>query len=278
MFSPPPDPPPRFEPYVPDSDELPPPPQVGHETSPASNAPGDLADAGNAFCFSNPLSPPQRFTSFALEQIDVGTMPLAPAPPSFQGTVTNSEFPPHLPRVATAKGGCPDACLISALPLYAAGYHHPSNTGKPKSIFFEISLDKLPLSGAAVAIGFAACPYPSFRLPGWNRGSLGVHSDDGRRYCNDAYGGKDFVAPWSQGQVVGIGMRFPDGKDPCGGQREIWFERGGLREGGWRLDEEVDAELDRDPRLGLEGGHDVYAAIGIWGPGVVISVLRFESR
>jgi hypothetical protein len=101
-----------------------------------------------------------------------------------------------------------------------------------------------------------------------------VHSDDGRRYCNDAYGGKDFVRPWKQGETVGIGMTFPAGKREC---REIWFERNGVKEGGWKLDEEVDAELDCNPKVGLEGGHDVYAAIGVWGPGILVTVTRFES-
>lgn len=68
-------------------------------------------------------------------------------------------------------------------------------------------IEKLPRD-TAVAVGFVGCPYPGFRLPGWNRGSLGVHSDDGRRYCNDSYGGKDFTMPFREGEVVGIGMCF----------------------------------------------------------------------
>lgn len=136
---PPADPPPPFEPYPSDSQELPPPPAIGYEFSPVSNAPGDLADAGHSFCFSNPISPPQRFTPYALSQIAAGTIPLVPPPPNFQGTITATDA--SLPRILTSKNGCPDTCLISALPLYAAGYHHPGNTGVTKTIFFEITLE-----------------------------------------------------------------------------------------------------------------------------------------
>ena len=59
----------------------------------------------------------------------------------------------------------------------AKPHHHPwaasstAPTARPR---------EAEQSGAA--LGFVAPPYPPFRLPGWQRGSLAVHSDDGRRY------------------------------------------------------------------------------------------------
>jgi hypothetical protein len=70
-------------------------------------------------------------------------------------------------------------------------------------------------------------------------------------------------------------MAFPSGKGEC--VPEIWFTRNGVREGGWSLDEEVDSERGCHPREGMEGTVDIYAAIGVWGPEVVVEVSRVES-
>lgn len=59
-----------------------------------------------------------------------------------------------------------------------------------------------------VALGYCAKPYPTWRLPGWERASLGVHGDDGRRFVNDTWGGKDFTAKFVEGETVGIGIDF----------------------------------------------------------------------
>ena len=258
-------------------------------TSPTSNAPGDLSDAGYTFCHQNPLIPPQHLTTASLQEISIGALTLLPPPHSkhhSSNSLTLTSAPKSsLPIVSTA-AGCLDTTLLSSQPLYAAGYHHPANTHLPKRIYFEIRILRLPPrpQDATVAIGFAAKPYPSFRLPGWNRGSLGVHGDDGRRYCNDSYGGKDFVqGGWRAGERVGIGMCFGTG-DATGeaggagaGGGEVWFTRNGERIGGWWLDEEVDAERDWDPRVGLDGRWDVYAALGVWGGGIQVEVLKFES-
>lgn len=280
-FVPPADPPPPFTPYTSETDLPPPPPVISHDTSPTSNAPGDLSDAGYNFCHQNPLIPPQHLTTASLREISMGALTLLPPPynnhhRNHSNSLTLTSAPKSsLPIVSTA-AGCLDTTLLSSQPLYAAGYHHPANTHLPKRIYFEIRILRLPprTQEATVAIGFAAKPYPSFRLPGWNRGSLGVHGDDGRRYCNDSYGGKDFVqGGWRAGERVGIGMCF--GADATGG--EVWFTRNGERVGGWWLDEEVDAERDWDPRVGLDGRWDVYAALGVWGGGIQVEVLKFES-
>jgi hypothetical protein len=35
-----------------------------------------------------------------------------------------------------------------------------------------------------------------------------VHGDDGRRFVNDTWGGKDFTTKFVEGETVGIGMEF----------------------------------------------------------------------
>lgn len=255
--------------------DLPPPPAICHDVSPASNTTPALADAGYEFCVKNPLAPPQFFTASALAMISSGQFPLAPPPSEFKGSISSNALELPLITTSTLKGGCPDSCLMSALPLYCAGYHHPANTGKPKRIYFEIDIHSLS-SNSTVAVGFVSCPYPGFRMPGWNRGSIGVHSDDGRRYCNDSYGGKDFTRPFGKGDTVGIGMVFPIAGSDSG--VEVYFTRNGQTTGGWKLDEERDAELDWNATEGLDGSCDVYAAIGVWGGGIKAGVGKFVSE
>lgn len=47
---------------------------------------------------------------------------------------------------------------------------------------------------------------------------------------------------------------------------EVFFTRNGRLEGGWNLHEEVDAALEQPGGVtGLEGLHDLHAAIGVYG-------------
>ena len=136
-----------------------------------------------------------------------------------------------------------------------------------------------------MAIGYAAMPYPTWRMPGWERGSLAVHGDDGRRYVNDTWGGKDFVSPFQAGDTVGIGMTFSipeappeyDAPPPTSSsfKVDVFFTRNGEREGGWDLHEELDASNDLGVD-GLDGAYDLYGAIGIFG-GVEFET-RFKER
>ncbi|CUS14567.1 unnamed protein product [Tuber aestivum] len=273
------EPPPPFTACAEEPDP-PPPPVISHDTSPTSNAHTNLADSGYTFCRQNPLVPPQQLTTVSLREISRGALTLI-IPPynTYRNHLEVSQNPKTSLPIVSSTPNCPDTTLLSSRPLYAAGYHHPANTHLPKRIYFEIRILSLPprVQDAAVAIGFAVKPYPHFRLPGWHRGSIGVHGDDGRRYCDDSYGGNDFVeGGWAVGERVGIGMSF--GTGPVGTRGgEVWFTRNEERAGGWWLDEEVDSARDRDPTFGLDGGWDVYAALGIWGGGVQVEVLKFES-
>jgi len=129
---------------------------------------------------------------------------------------------------------------------------------------------------AGLALGFLAPPYPSWRLPGWHRASLGVHGDDGRRYVDNSYGGQDFTQPFRKGDVVGIGMTFhassPYQANDAKRQADVFFTRNGKRDGGWNLHEERDIEQEAGNVIGLEGEHDLLAAVGCFG-GVEFEVM-----
>ena len=180
--------------------------------------------------------------------------------------------------------------MQTALPIYSAPADSPLVTEQTKTIYFEIKINRFgeppaqtsrnPLSrhkqqqevDSGLAIGFFAPPYPTFRLPGWQRGSLGVHSDDGRRYVNDTHGGMDFVSPFQAGQTIGLGMTFKLPADPPAyGETgikldvEAFFTRDGKKEGSWNIHEERDTEDDAYGVEGLEGELDLFPAVGVFG-------------
>ncbi|KAH0610544.1 uncharacterized protein H6S33_012071 [Morchella sextelata] len=255
-------------------EDLPPPPSIPHEVSPAFNSTRALSSAGHRFTALNPLFPPQQFPHTLLSSLPThppAALPLAPPPRHFRGSVAAVNG-----GVLVEARGTEDTCLASAAPLFAAGYHHPANTRRARVFGYEVMVLALPREAALVAVGFLAAPYPLFRLPGWHRGSLGVHSDDGRRYCNDDHGGRDFGAPFRAGERIGISMRFP--VDTGGRGIEIFVTRDGKPAGDWRLYEEMDSQRGKNPAEGLDGSRDIYAAIGVWGSGLRVVVDNFYSR
>lgn len=166
------------------------------------------------------------------------------------------------------------------------------NTRRPKTIYFELKILGIGHGGyslseadAGIAVGFVAPPYPTFRLPGWQRGSLGVHGDDGRKYVNDTYGGVDFTTAFQPGETVGIGMTFSLPKEPPSyGESQmgkvmdidVFFTRNGQKEKGWDGNEELD-ERSEGGTMGLRGECDLFPAVGVFG-GVDFEVFFHPSQ
>ena len=178
-----------------------------------------------------------------------------------------------------------DSCFISSLPLFFVTTDSPLYTERTKTIYYEIkikSLHTLPEGDQSVAaIGFCAVPYPMFRLPGWERGSFAVHSDDGNRYTNDNEGGKQFAGLIAAGETVGLGVRFSLRKTSNSHyhgnelQGEVFFTRNGHKRGGWDIHEQLD-EKNNLGVFGVDGTYDLFAAIGIFGK--VSLEVSFNSR
>ncbi|KAK4986609.1 hypothetical protein LTR66_005361 [Elasticomyces elasticus] len=248
--------PPPYDPWlaVPDSALLPPPPSLGHEASPTANASENEAVQAHQWCAHNPLYAPRPLVPQVEEAAREGRVALV--------------VPPGFAAKGTLKQKDPNAGI---------SYHHdPRRQGRTKVIYFEIRILRLGSSSAfgpseaecGIAVGFVAPPYPSWRLPGWERGSLGVHGDDGRRYINDSYGGIDFTTAFKENETVGIGMVF---SRPAfqGGHLgvEVFFTRNGKKDGGWNLFEENDAErMGPGGVEGLQGECDLFPAVGCFGP------------
>lgn len=80
--------------------------------------------------------------------------------------------------------------------------NYPLNQSKEYHTY-EFVIDELP-AGSIVALGRAAKPYPEFRLPGWHRESVGLHSDDGNKFFDNSYGGASYSSPLKQGDTVSV--------------------------------------------------------------------------
>ncbi|GES57815.1 SPRY-domain-containing protein C285.10c [Aspergillus terreus] len=278
------DPPPyhNWQEAVPDTATLPPPPTTGYYSSNTGNASADDADRAHEYCDRHPLHWPVRpsmpvYTS--VQEHDIRPIKSS----AFQGSIAS-------PSPGRWSGSTRDRngdCLVSThLPLYFAAQDSPFLTERSKTIYFEVKILRLRSGPGAdtsgLAIGFVAHPYPYWRSPGWERGSLGVFSDDGCRFVNDSWGGVEFTNAFRVGETVGLGMTFqlPDNDtlvQEKGRQKakvDVFFTRDGRVAGGWNLHEEVDA--DAGGVEGLEGDYDVYGAVGLFG-GVDFEV-TFEPR
>ncbi|KAF2864880.1 hypothetical protein BDV95DRAFT_588241 [Massariosphaeria phaeospora] len=277
-------PPPSWDPppyhdwtVIPDTSLLPPPPSLGCDTSPTANASDEEGTRAMAWTQANPLWPPQNLSPIAHAAVQEGKLALLKAP-TYIGDLIPNQTPGHW-RCRT-HANCQDSSILTNLPMYSVIWDSPLRTQRPKTIYFEVKVigvgrgqASFSEADAGIAIGFVAPPYPTFRLPGWQRSSLGVHGDDGRKYVNDTYGGADFTTAFQPGETVGIGITFGIPSNPPSYQEsqqgkildiEVFFTRNGKKVGGWDGNDVLD-ERSEGGTLGLRGECDLFPAIGVFG-------------
>lgn len=269
------DPPPYHDwTVIPDTSLLAPPPELGHDRSPSGNASTYDADRAQEWCRLYPLTRPHQPTPQQHASVLNGDVRFT----------RPKEYGGDLVMVNTGSwsgstgAGSKDSCLLTSFPLYFACADSPLDTEAAKTVYFEIKIRSLGRGRgndeSSIAIGYCSIPYPPWRMPGWERGSLGVHGDDGRKYVNDSFGGKDFTSAFRTGETIGLGMTFSlaDSSPGLATQSrieaktrvEVFLTRNGRKDRGWNLHEELDADNDRGVE-GLEGQFDLYGAIGIFG-------------
>lgn len=253
---------------VPDTSTFPPPPVAGYFCSSTGNASSGDADRAHDFCDRMPLWRPMKPSAAVYSSVQKHDLrPVRPR--EFRGELFTIGQGRWKGNTLNRNGDC---LILTNLPLYFPVEDSPFSTEKSKTIYFEVKLQRLragPGTGAAddsgFSIGFVAQPYPSWRSPGWERGSLGVFSDDGCRFVNDSWGGREFTTAFNEGETIGLGMTFslPSSWNERKLQVDVFCTRNGQRVGGWNLHEEVDEESGGVE--GLEGDFDLYGAIGLFG-------------
>lgn len=262
-----------------------------------SHAPDEERDWGDAFTNAYTIYPARFVQPFEREAFEAGHIMLV-SPPELEFPYPNAasgsrrfkgEIQQRLGEgtaFVRTKKKCKDTTFVSSLPLFSPHLCHLSGGGgggggggegglgaNRKSIYFEILITELkdPEEASAV-IGFTCLPYPSFRLPGWHRGSVAVHSDDGRRYVNDSLSGKPFVRAFKAGETIGLGLNLD--------RMVCYLTRNGKFELEWSLiaDKQPGRGIDPDRNYcdggiaGLEGDRDIYGAVGVFGAvGVVVN-------
>lgn len=289
-------PPPSWDPppyhdwtVIPDNALLPPPPSITYDSSPTANATVEDSERAEAWTRANPLWIPQSISPAARTAIQNSQFALLKAP-SYAGDLLPQRDVGHW-RCRTA-ANCRDSSILTNLPIYSAYWDSPVNTQQPKTIYFELKVNGIGRGGssfeeadAGIAVGFVAPPYPTFRLPGWERGSMGVHGDDGRKYINNPWGGVDFTTAFQPGETVGIGLTFSIPRNPPTYQQnqqgrmldiDVFFTRNGKKVGGWDGHEELDVRSEGG-NLGLRGDCDLFPAIGVFG-GVDFEVFFHPSQ
>lgn len=99
-----------------------------------------------------------------------------------------------------------DLCVQASHPLLTAAEYNSQNPYHIQQTqhYFEVTVQYAG-PDVVMAIGLSTRPYPLFRMPGWNKFSVGYHSDDGHKFCDDATGGQSFGPSWTVGDTVGCG-------------------------------------------------------------------------
>jgi hypothetical protein len=260
------------------------PPGLAHETSSAFNASEDEALVARQWCDRNLLTPPY---DLGIQQLTaIRDQYFTPVPTSaFSGRLTLRDPNTRTWHVESPPG-CHDTLIQTTLPIYAACHDSPLASGVPKNVYFEVRILNLgtplpekhhsrlgsmfhhstpPSEEAGIALGFFAPPYPPYRLPGWHRGSIAVHSDDGRRYVGNPDGGVDFTEPFRTGETLGIGMVFRSenikGQNCVGA--DLFLTRNGRKAGEFNIGYGTDAGAENI--WGLLGDRDLFAAVGMFG-------------
>ncbi|KIY54009.1 hypothetical protein FISHEDRAFT_32189 [Fistulina hepatica ATCC 64428] len=214
--------------------------------------------SAEAFCEASRLEDPKLFSPDSISLIQtLGCRAWALEEPDtqhFQGHIYNLSGKSDSKNTGASVIGvqtseqCRDSTILSNFPIIAGKYDTRGKSGA----YFEIRISA-PSTEGVIAIGMACKPYPSWRLPGWNRMSAALHLDDYRKFFENPDGGMDHDScgrlrpdrALEPGETIGCGYEFAT--------NTFFFTYNG----------------DRFPAAftGIypPGQHDVYAALGVDG-------------
>lgn len=116
--------------------------------------------------------------------------------------------------------------------------------------YWEVKMYEKP-TNTEVAIGLATKPYPSFRLPGWNRHSVAYFASDGFKSHNYPFTAASYGPPLNEGDVLGVGYRPRTGT--------VFFTRNGRK-----MDDAYTGlqRLNLFPTIGANGPCTIHVNLG----------------
>ncbi|KAG2227871.1 hypothetical protein INT45_002109 [Circinella minor] len=135
-----------------------------------------------------------------------------------------------------------ESCVQTNLPL-------PRNQ---EVYYWEAKMFEVP-DTTTVSVGVATKPYPSWRLPGWNRYSIGYFSNNGCKYFSSPFNGKPYGLTYTHGDVIGVGYRHRTGT--------IFFTRNGRK----LEDAYTGLRWNLFPTVGANGPCQVHVNLGQMG-------------
>lgn len=216
------------------------------------------------------LCEPQAFWPEELE-----VPPLLSLPESLVGKIWQPRPSPGW-RIET-KHRDPELCIPTALPAYSAILHSPPATKHSRTVYVEA--ENRPRHGEdgmeCLMLGFVAGGDRVLKMPGHERWSIGVQCFDGRLYLNGSVADTVMTRGFKPGQRIGIGLTFALGDH--GGRQSPENVSTGVTssstivevfvtsDGETIWSREMHELLERHEGLsdqGLEGLHDLYAAVG----------------
>ncbi|KAL7320408.1 Protein ssh4 [Mucor circinelloides] len=135
-----------------------------------------------------------------------------------------------------------ECCVQTNLPL-------PRNQ---EVYYWEAKMFEKP-TNTIVSVGVATKPYPYWRLPGWNKHSVGYFSHTGNKHFNNPFVGRPYGFTYDEGDVIGVGYRHRTGT--------VFFTRNGRK-----LDEACfGLRYNLFPTIGANGPCQIHVNLGQMG-------------
>jgi hypothetical protein len=209
---------------------------------------------------------------------ELGDPPLLSLPEALVGKIWQPRPSPGW-RIETKPRDL-ELCIPTTLPAYSAFLHSPLATKHSRMVYVEA--ENRPRHGEdgieCLMLGFVAGGDRVLKMPGYERWSIGVQCFDGRLYLNGSFADTIMTRGFKPGQRIGIGLTFAIG-DHGGRQTQdnvgtgvtsssIVVEVFVTSDGETIWSREMHELLKRHEGLsdqGLEGWHDLYAAVGTMG-------------
>nr|XP_019008380.1 endosome protein [Kwoniella pini CBS 10737]OCF47161.1 endosome protein [Kwoniella pini CBS 10737] len=116
--------------------------------------------------------------------------------------------------------------------------------------YWEVKMYDKPAT-TEIAIGLATKPYPSFRLPGWNKYSIAYFASDGFKSHNYPFTSSSYGPSLNEGDVLGVGYKPRTGT--------VFFTRNGRK-----LDDAYTGlqRLNLFPTVGANGPCTIHVNLG----------------